>query len=92
MSHQLILEVPSDVYNPLAELAKSKGSTPEQLALESCCQLGDRCVHRQGAAEVERFRNQVIGARQADERTGHIERNDRDLQRPAAQSECAVEL
>lgn len=34
MSHQLILEIPDEVYGPFAEIAKSKGSTPEQLALE----------------------------------------------------------
>jgi hypothetical protein len=34
MSHQLILDVPNDVYDPLAESAKNTGATPEQLALD----------------------------------------------------------
>jgi hypothetical protein len=38
MSHHLILEIPNDIYAPLAEIAKGKGMTPEQFALEL---LGD---------------------------------------------------
>ena len=34
MSHQLILEVPNEVYDPLAATAKSTGATPEQLAVD----------------------------------------------------------
>ena len=34
MTHQLILEVPNEIYDPLAETAKSKGATPEHLALD----------------------------------------------------------
>jgi len=34
MGHTLILEVPEDAYKPLAETAKKKGSTPEELAVE----------------------------------------------------------
>ena len=33
MSHQLILEVPNEVYDPLAANAKHLGATPEQLAV-----------------------------------------------------------
>ena len=34
MSHQLILDVPNEVYDPLAENAKHSGATPEQLAVD----------------------------------------------------------
>jgi hypothetical protein len=34
MNHQLILDVPNEVYDPLAESAKNSGATPEQLAVE----------------------------------------------------------
>ena len=34
MSHQLVLNVPNDVYDPLVETAKSTGATPEQLAVD----------------------------------------------------------
>ena len=34
MSHQLILDVPNEVYDPLAENAKHIGATPEQLAVD----------------------------------------------------------
>ncbi|MSQ95205.1 MAG: hypothetical protein EXR98_11705 [Gemmataceae bacterium] len=34
MSHQLILDVPNEVYDPLAATAKSTGATPEQLAVD----------------------------------------------------------
>jgi hypothetical protein len=34
MTHQLILDVPEEVYRPLIEAAQRKGSTPEQLAVE----------------------------------------------------------
>jgi hypothetical protein len=34
MSHQLILDLPNEVYDPLAETAKSTGATPEQLAVD----------------------------------------------------------
>lgn len=34
MSHQLILDLPEDVFDPLADTAKRNGATPEQLAVE----------------------------------------------------------
>ena len=34
MSHQLILDVPNEVYDPLAHTAKNTGATPEQLAVD----------------------------------------------------------
>ncbi len=34
MSHQLILDVPNEVYDPLARTAKQTGATPEQLAVD----------------------------------------------------------
>lgn len=34
MSHQLILDLPNEIYDPLAETAKSSGATPEQLAVD----------------------------------------------------------
>jgi len=34
MSHQLILDVPNEVYDPLAKTAKQAGATPEQLAVD----------------------------------------------------------
>lgn len=34
MSHQLILDVPNEVYDPLARTAKQAGATPEQLAVD----------------------------------------------------------
>lgn len=34
MGHTLILDVPEDVYEPLAKTAKQRGSTPEELAVE----------------------------------------------------------
>jgi len=34
MSRQLILDVPNDVYGPLAQTASSTGATPEQLAID----------------------------------------------------------
>ena len=34
MSHQLILTIPNDVYDPLAQTAKNTGATPEQLAVD----------------------------------------------------------
>jgi hypothetical protein len=34
MSHQLILDVPNEVYDPLARTAKQTGATPEQLAID----------------------------------------------------------
>ena len=34
MSHQLILDVPNEVYDPLAKTAKQTGATPEQLAID----------------------------------------------------------
>jgi hypothetical protein len=34
MSHQLILDVPNEVYDPLARTAKHTGATPEQLAVD----------------------------------------------------------
>lgn len=40
MSHQLILDVPNDVYDPLADTAKSAGATPEALALAWLAAMG----------------------------------------------------
>ena len=34
MGHTLTLEVPDEAYAPLAETAKHRGSTPEELAVE----------------------------------------------------------
>jgi hypothetical protein len=34
MSHQLILDVPNEVYDPLVRTAKQAGATPEQLAVD----------------------------------------------------------
>jgi len=34
MGHTLILEVPEDIYEPLAKTAKQRGWTPEELAVE----------------------------------------------------------
>lgn len=34
MGHTLTLEVPEDAYRPLAETARQRGSTPEELAVE----------------------------------------------------------
>lgn len=34
MGHTLTLEVPEDAYEPLAETAKQRGSTAEELAVE----------------------------------------------------------
>jgi hypothetical protein len=34
MSHQLILDVPNELYDPLADTAKCSGTTPEDLALQ----------------------------------------------------------
>ncbi len=34
MRHTLTLEVPEDVYEPLVETARQRGSTPEALAVE----------------------------------------------------------
>jgi len=34
MGHTLTLDVPEDVYEPLAKTAKQRGSTPEELAVE----------------------------------------------------------
>ena len=34
MGHTLILEVPEDVYEPLAKTAEQRGATPEKLAVE----------------------------------------------------------
>ena len=34
MGHTLILEVPEDMYEPLAKTAKQAGRTPEELAVE----------------------------------------------------------
>ncbi|MCZ7569991.1 MAG: hypothetical protein M5U01_15605 [Ardenticatenaceae bacterium] len=34
MEHTLTLEVPEEVYEPLAETARQRGSTPEELAVE----------------------------------------------------------
>ncbi len=33
MSHKLILDVPNEVYDPLADTAKRSGATPEELAV-----------------------------------------------------------
>jgi hypothetical protein len=32
--HKLVVELPGEVYDPLADKAKHKGTTPEQLAVE----------------------------------------------------------
>lgn len=34
MSRKLILDVPNEVYDPLARTAKQTGATPEQLAID----------------------------------------------------------
>jgi hypothetical protein len=34
MGHKLILEVPEEVYEPLTQMAKKTGKTPERLAVE----------------------------------------------------------
>ena len=34
MGHTLTLEVPDDVYRPLAETARQRGTTPEELIVE----------------------------------------------------------
>ncbi len=40
MGHKLILDVPAEVFEPLAETAKQRGATPEQLAVEWLATLG----------------------------------------------------
>ncbi len=34
MKHTMMLDVPEEVYEPLAETARKKGSTPEKLVVE----------------------------------------------------------
>jgi len=34
MGHRLMLEVPEEIYEPLAKSAEQKGATPEELAVE----------------------------------------------------------
>lgn len=34
MSHQITLDLPNEIFGPLAEAAKSTGATPEKLAVD----------------------------------------------------------
>lgn len=34
MGHTLVLEIPEDVYEPLAKTAEQKGKTPEEIAVD----------------------------------------------------------
>ena len=45
MVHKLILEVPEEVYEPLANTAKQTGTTPERLAVEWLTVVSCRAVH-----------------------------------------------
>ncbi len=51
MGHTLTLQVPNDVYEPLVETAKQRGSTPEELAVEWLV----TAIHNAMNDPVERF-------------------------------------
>ena len=71
MSHELVLNVPDEVYNPLADTAKKTGATPEGLAVEWLT-----AVSRHAARDpVEKFIGAIHGgipdwARQHDKYLG----------------------
>ena len=51
MTHKLILELPTEVYDPLADAAKRAGATLEQLAIAWLA-----CVSRRGTDDpLEKF-------------------------------------
>jgi hypothetical protein len=45
MGHKLILEVPEEVYGPLANTAKQTGTTPERLAVQWLTAASCQAVH-----------------------------------------------
>src|SRR5438067_2403633 len=65
MTHKLVLDVPNEVYNPLADAAKRAGATPEQLAI---IRLATTNQTQQSTIE-QRFRDLVDQWKEATEFT-----------------------
>ena len=61
MAHTMTLEVPDDVYHPLAEEAKLRGQTPEQLVLDKLRKLGPEMTSQNLTKEqqAEAFANLI---------------------------------
>jgi hypothetical protein len=59
MGHKLILEVPEEVYEPLAKTAKQTGTTPERLAIEWLTVAGGHALHDPVEAFIGAFRSGV---------------------------------